>query len=299
MIQVEQLTKRYGERFAIENVSFQVAKGEVVGFLGPNGAGKSTTMRILCGILGPTSGRAMVDGQDVLEHPGEVKQKIGYLPEVPPVYPTMTVTDYVVFAAKIRAVKDPGAAAARAMKRVGLDAVSHRIIGHLSKGYRQRVGIAQALVHDPKVLVLDEPTSGLDPAQRKEIRELLGELAEGERTVILSTHVMAEIEAVCQRVVIISQGRIVAQDRIDALSGGTNRVKLRVARPDARLDGALRAVAGVVDVVAQADGSLLLSTQEDVREQVARAAVDFGLIELSPGSRLEDVYLNLTRGGGE
>jgi ABC-2 type transport system ATP-binding protein len=182
---------------------------------------------------------------------------------------------------------------------VGLDAVSHRIIGHLSKGYRQRVGIAQALVHDPKVLVLDEPTSGLDPAQRKEIRELLGELAEGERTVILSTHVMAEIEAVCQRVVIISQGRIVAQDRIDALSGGTNRVKLRVARPDARLDGALRAVAGVVDVVAQADGSLLLSTQEDVREQVARAAVDFGLIELSPGSRLEDVYLNLTRGGGE
>jgi ABC-2 type transport system ATP-binding protein len=256
-------------------------------------------MRILCGILGPTSGRAMVDGQDVLEHPGEVKQKIGYLPEVPPVYPTMTVSDYVVFAAKIRAVKDPGAAAARAMKRVGLDAVSHRIIGHLSKGYRQRVGIAQALVHDPKVLVLDEPTSGLDPAQRKEIRELLGELAEGERTVILSTHVMAEIEAVCQRVVIISQGRIVAQDRIDALSGGTNRVKLRVARPDARLDGALRAVAGVVDVVAQADGSLLLSTQEDVREQVARAAVDFGLIELSPGSRLEDVYLNLTRGGGE
>jgi len=299
MIQVEQLTKRYGERFAIQDVSFEVAKGEVVGFLGPNGAGKSTTMRILCGILGATSGRALVGGKDVLEDPRVVKQQIGYLPEVPPVYATMTVEDYVAFAAQIRSVSDVAGATTKALNRVGLAKVRHRVIGHLSKGYRQRVGLAQALVHDPQVLVLDEPTSGLDPAQRKEIRDLLGELAEGDRTVILSTHVLAEIEAVCERVVIISQGRVVAMDRIDTLSAAQHRLRLRVEQGGEAALAAIGAVEGVKEILGQPDGTLLLTTNQDVRAAVARAAVGFGLLELAAANRLEDVYLKLTTGGGE
>ena len=294
MIQVEQLTKRYGGVTAIENVSFEVGRGEVVGFLGPNGAGKSTTMRILTGCIGASSGRALVGGEDVVEAPERVKRRIGYSPEVPPVYPTMAVEDYVAFAARIKGVEDPVGAARRALARVGLQDVGHRIIDNLSKGYRQRVGLAQALVHDPEVLVLDEPTSGLDPAQRKEIRQLLLDLAAGERTVILSTHVLAEVEAICQRVVIIRQGRIVASDTIDRLAAAAHRVRLRVARPSADAVSALKAVAGVTDVVAAPDGAYAVATDGERREAVAAAAVPFGLLELGAGRSLEDVYLQLT-----
>ncbi len=234
MIEVENLTKRYGSFEAIRGVSFRVAKGEVVGFLGPNGAGKTTTMRILCGCIGATSGRALVDGKDVLEDPREVKRKIGYLPEIPPLYASMVVRDYVAFAARIKGVDDPEGAARAAMGKVGLDQVAHRLIDHLSKGYRQRVGLAQALVHDPEVLVLDEPTSGLDPAQRVEIRDLLKSLAAGDRTVILSTHVLSEVEAVCDRVVIVNQGSVVAQDTIEALASSGRRIRLKVEPTGAR-----------------------------------------------------------------
>ena len=219
MIRVEHLTKRYGATTAIEDVSFEVPKGQVVGFLGPNGAGKSTTMRILTGSLGATEGRATVDGRDVFTDAREVKRRIGYLPEVPPLYPNMVVRDYVAFAGQLKGVKDPVAAAERAIARVGLGKVGHRIIEHLSKGYRQRVGLAQALVHDPEVLILDEPNSGLDPAQRVEIRDLLHDLVEDKRTIILSTHVLADIEAICRRVIIINKGRIVAEDDIERLGG--------------------------------------------------------------------------------
>ena len=297
MIQVENLTRRYGSIQAVQDVSFEVGKGEVVGFLGPNGAGKTTTMRILCGCIGATSGRALVGGLDVLERPLEVKRRIGYLPEIPPVYGTMAVRDYVAFAARIKGVADPVSAANAAMGRVGLEGVAARIIEHLSKGYRQRVGLASALVHAPDVLILDEPTSGLDPAQRKEIRELLAELAAGDRTVILSTHVLPEVEAICKRVVIINRGRIVAQDSIAALAATANAVRLRVVRPAPALDQALRALPGVDELTVESEGLYVVRGADDVREAVARVAVPFGLVELSQAARLEDIYLRLTTGG--
>jgi ABC-2 type transport system ATP-binding protein len=297
MIQVQDLTRRYGDFTAIESVSFEVAKGEVVGFLGPNGAGKSTTMRILCGCIGATAGRAMVGGKDVLEDPMAVKRKVGYLPEVPPVYGGMSVFDYVTFAARIKGVEDPEGATRKVLQRVGLDSAAERIIENLSKGYRQRVGLAQALVHDPEVLVLDEPTSGLDPAQRKEIRELLRELAHGARTVILSTHVLAEVEAVCERVVIISKGRIVAQDTIANLAAGGGRVRLRVARPDAGFEAAVREIPGVGELELQGDGAFRVGCPAEQREQLSATAVRWGLLEFSPDQGLEEAYLRLTAGG--
>jgi ABC-2 type transport system ATP-binding protein len=296
MIQVENLTKRYGTVEAVRGISFEVKKGEVVGFLGPNGAGKTTTMRILCGCIGATSGKALVDGMDVLESPRAVKKRIGYLPEIPPLYATMVVKDYVAFAARIKGVKDAEGAAQRAMDRVGLKAVGHRLIDHLSKGYRQRVGLAQALVHDPEVLVLDEPTSGLDPAQRVEIRDLLRELAAGDRTVILSTHVLSEVEAVCGRVVIINQGAVVAQDSIEALSQAGRRIRIKVSAPTPELGPRLQALAGVRAVSAKDDGVYVLDADADVRPRVAEASVPFGLLELRMEQGLEEVYLRLARG---
>jgi ABC-2 type transport system ATP-binding protein len=296
MIEVENLTKRYGTFEAIRGVSFKVAKGEVVGFLGPNGAGKTTTMRILCGCIGATSGRALLDGKDVLEEPRAVKKKIGYLPEIPPLYASMIVRDYVEFAARIKGVDDPQAAARAAMGKVGLDDVAHRLIDHLSKGYRQRVGLAQALVHDPEVLVLDEPTSGLDPAQRVEIRDLLKSLAAGDRTVILSTHVLPEVEAVCDRVVIINQGSVVAQDTIEALASSGKRIRLKVSQPTPELAARLLALEGVRTVEQHDDGSYVLDADVDVRARAAEAAVTFGLLELRMDRGLEEVYLRLARG---
>jgi ABC-2 type transport system ATP-binding protein len=296
MIEVEKLTKQYGQSRGIRDVSFRVEQGEVVGLLGPNGAGKSTTMRILCGCIGATSGRAMVGGTDVLENPAAVKRRIGYLPEVPPLYGNMVVADYVAFAARIKGVDDVAGATNRAIDRVGLGAARGRIIDHLSKGYRQRVGLAHALVHDPEVLVLDEPTSGLDPAQRVEIRELLRELAAGDRTVILSTHVLSEIEAICKRVVIINEGRVVAQDTIENLGAAASRTRLRVERPGPAVEAALLAVAGVAGVEALDSGVYRVAGPADLRAQLASAAVGFGLMELGAEDRLEDIYLRLTSG---
>lgn len=295
MIQVENLTRRYGAIHAIQDVSFEVRKGEVVGFLGPNGAGKTTTMRILTGCIGATSGRALVGGLDVLENPRAVKRKIGYLPEVPPVYGTMPVRDYIAFAATIKGVPDPLAAADRAIEKVHLGDVKNRVIDNLSKGFRQRVGLAQAMVHDPEVLILDEPTSGLDPAQRKEIRELLVELAEGDRTVILSTHVLPEVEEICSRVIIITQGRVVAQDSISALAASAQRTRLRVARPDPALTAALLAIPGVKGLD-EHDGVYRVQAAEDLRERMAEVAVRYGLLELGHDARLEDIYLKYTTG---
>ncbi len=291
MIEVEGLTRRYGATTAVRDVSFQVGRGEVVGFLGPNGAGKSTTMRILAGSLGATSGTARVGGHDVFEAPREVKKRVGYLPEIPPLYDAMVVSDYVAFAARIKGVTDVSRATDKAMSQVGLDEVRHRIIGHLSKGFRQRVGLAQALVHDPEVLILDEPTSGLDPAQRVEIRELLRTLSESDRTVVLSTHVLAEVEAVCQRAIIIDNGRLVAQDSLAGLRGALGGVELEVARPE----GIAQALATFGRVEAIGPGRFRVRTEEDQREQIAAAAVPFGLLELRSDAALEEVYLQLTR----
>ena len=294
MITVDNLTKRYGATTAIEGVSFQVPKGQVIGFLGPNGAGKTTTMRIITGSLGATEGSVTLDGVDVFKKPKQVKRRIGYLPEVPPLYTDMTVRDYVAFAGRLKGVGKPKAAAEKVIDRVGLNPVAHRVIEHLSKGFRQRVGLAQALVHDPEVLVLDEPNSGLDPAQRVEIRELLKSLAADDRTIILSTHVLADIEAMCSRVVIINEGRIVAEDDIANLGAGQiQTVELQLARPEGAVE-CFEALGGVNEVSALGEGRFQIQTTEDRREIIADAAVRFGLLEMQGRQRLEDIFLRLT-----
>jgi len=219
MIEVEGLTKRYGDFTAIEDITFRVEKGEIVAFLGPNGAGKTTTMRVLTGYLPATDGKVAVGGFEVFEKPMEVKKRIGYLPEHPPVYNDMSVTEYLKFVAKIKGVprKERKAAMERVIQKCSLSDVSDRIIGKLSKGYKQRVGLAQAMIHDPEVLILDEPTIGLDPKQIIEIRELIKSLS-GDHTIILSTHILQEVTMICQRVLIISQGRIVADDTLENLT---------------------------------------------------------------------------------
>ncbi len=296
MIEVQGLTKSYGDALALNDVSFTVQKGEVVGFLGQNGAGKSTTMRIIAGSLGASAGTARVGGHDVAENPRKVQAMLGYAPETPPLYTNMTVGDYVRFAAQIKGVPDVTAATKKALGRVGLEGVSHRIIDNLSKGYRQRVGLAQALVHDPQVLVLDEPTSGLDPAQRIEIKNLIQELSAGDdRTVMLSTHVLTEIEAICSRVIIIHKGAIVAQGDLATLGGGAGKlVRVELARPEGAIP-ALQRVPGVTKV--EHDGSrLVISGDKDLREAIAAASIPFGLLSLQ-GERLEDTYIQLTTRG--
>ncbi|MEQ1570703.1 MAG: ABC transporter ATP-binding protein [Myxococcota bacterium] len=295
MIRVEKLSKVYGRTQAIESLEFSVAKGEIVGFLGPNGAGKSTTMRILTGSLGATSGRALIGGVDVLEQPKVVKRMVGYLPEVPPLYTDMTVRSFLRYCGRIKGAADVVNRVEHVIERTGLRHVAHRAIDHLSKGYRQRVGLAQALVHSPQVLILDEPTSGLDPAQRVEMRELVRQLAtEGDVTVVLSTHVLGEVEALCDRVVILHHGKIVAQDALSALSANASSVRIGVARPGAEVIEALRQVPGVRLVDAEAGGVYRVSTTTDVREALSAAAVPFGLLELSSRRPLEDVFLQLT-----
>ncbi|MBU0754634.1 MAG: ABC transporter ATP-binding protein [Planctomycetes bacterium] len=221
MIEVEGLTKRYGDFTAIEDISFRVEKGEIVAFLGPNGAGKTTTMRVVTGFLPATEGSVTVCGFDVFQKPLEVKKRIGYLPEHPPVYHDMTVEEYLRFVSKIKGVARGQRAEAmdRVLQRCALRDVTRTLIGKLSKGYKQRVGLAQAMIHDPKVLILDEPTIGLDPKQIIEIRELIKSLS-GEHTIILSTHILQEVSMICQRVLIIHHGRIVADDTLENLTAG-------------------------------------------------------------------------------
>jgi len=296
VIRVEKLTKAYGPVLAIDGLDFEIRKGEIAGFLGANGAGKTTTMRILCGSLGASSGRAFVNGIDVVENPRAVKRIVGYLPEVPPLYTEMTVRGFLRFSARIKRAEDVERSVERVIDEVGLREVAHRLVDHLSKGYRQRVGLAQALVHRPQVLVLDEPTSGLDPAQRVEIRELVRTLAQGEVTVVLSTHVLPEVEELCDRVIIIHEGRIVAQDDVRALAARGGDVRLRVTRPGPALEDALRRVPGVTDVVAEPEeGVYAVSANRDAREDLAAAAVPYGLLELGTRRGLEDVFLELTR----
>lgn len=305
MIDVYGVTKRYGHHTAIDRVTFSVAKGEVLAFLGPNGAGKTTTMRILTCFMPATEGTARVAGFDCADQPMEVKRRIGYLPETPPVYQELTVAEYLRFAGQLRGLKSETltGAIAREVERLGLGPVRHRLIGNLSRGYRQRVGLAQALLHDPPVLILDEPTVGLDPKQIIEIRELIKSLS-GSHSVILSTHILPEATAVCQRVVIISGGRIVAEDTPDQLSARlrhSEKISLTVKRPPADALAKLRELIGVQHVFpGGSDGNFLLECAlgHDIREDVGRLAVSqgWGLVELRAVSMtLEDVFLQLTQ----
>ncbi len=238
MIRVQDLTKRYGDRCAVDRITFTAEKGQILGFLGPNGAGKSTTMKMLTGFLPPSSGAAEVAGFDLLTHPDEVRRRIGYLPETPPLYTEMTVRAYLHFVARLKGLprREIARACDAAIEQVGLGDVSGRLLAHLSKGFKQRVGLAQALVHDPEVLILDEPTVGLDPRQIIEIRDLIRRLA-GERTVILSTHILPEVSQTCDKVVIINDGRIICEDSRENLTRDTSleEVFLRCIAADTAL----------------------------------------------------------------
>ncbi|HKA01518.1 MAG TPA: ABC transporter ATP-binding protein [Candidatus Solibacter sp.] len=309
MIKVEGLTKRYARTVAVNDVSFEVEKGQIVGFLGPNGAGKTTTMRILTCFLPPTAGKASVAGFDVQQQPQEVKKRIGYLPETPPVYPEMEVVEYLDFAGQLKGIGkgDIKAKVDEAIGRCALGDVRTKLIGKLSKGYRQRVGLAQAIIHNPDVLILDEPTSGLDPAQIIEIRNLLKQLS-GEHTIILSTHILSEVEHSCERVIIISGGNIVAQDSVANLTNrlrGSEAVAVEVGNGPSAGDvqHRLEQVSGVSRVVAKdaRDGNLVFECESlqgrHIRADLARSVVNAGwnLNELrAVGLSLEEIFLQLT-----
>ena len=312
MITVKELTKRYARTTAVDQISFEVAKGQIVGFLGPNGAGKTTTMRMLTCFLPPSAGTAKVAGFDVLEQPLEVKKHIGYLPESPPIYPEMETSEYLRFVGKLK-----GLSGAELQKRIdyvcdrcAIADVKTRLLGKLSKGYRQRVGLAQAIIHNPDVLVLDEPTAGLDPKQINETRDLIKDLA-GEHTIILSTHILPEVEQTCEQVIIINRGKLVATDSVrnlQARARGAESVVMEVAGRNGSLEAPsvqqkLEQVPGVSRVFCkeQIDSRAVFEVESQkgqfVRGDLARAVVESGwdLNELRPAAMsLEEVFLQLT-----
>lgn len=302
MIRVESLTKDYGSRRAVDNISFHAEKGEILGFLGPNGAGKTTTMRILTGYMPPSSGKAEVAGFDVVEDSFEVRRRVGYVPETVPLYPDMTVSDYLKFMADLRRVPDADDRVDEVMVLVSINDRARGYIGNLSKGLKQRVGLAQALLHKPDVLILDEPTIGLDPAQIIEVRNLIRDLGR-ERTVMLSTHILSEAQQVCDRVLIINKGKIVAEDtpeKLQARLAGVQRVLVKVAGDSDGLEGVVRKVPGVVKVSPSVDGGLELEMLpgQDIRPHIARSVIDanYDLLELRQVSlSLEDIFIELTR----
>lgn len=303
MIEVENLTKFYGPRPAIQNFSFNVNRGEVVGFLGPNGAGKSTTMNILTCILPATRGTARICGHDIFEESLEVKKIIGYLPEVPPLYQDMVVNDFLYFSARIRHVPRTNIAAAvgRVLEKCGLGGVRHRIVGRLSKGFQQRVGLAQALIHNPDILILDEPTIGLDPLQIIEIRKLIQELS-SSHTIILSSHILPEVTQICQRVIIINEGEIAAMDTLEGLTSSmrhTERIRLRVRQNGPDVREKLLGLDAVEHVHAEENGLHIIETKlgSNLQDSIARLALDndWGIVELNPvAMTLEDIFLKLT-----
>lgn len=298
MIEVQGLTKYYGAIAAIDDVSFRVEKGEIIGFLGPNGAGKTTTMRILTGFTSASSGKARIAGFDVREQPLEVKRRVGYLPESVPLYPEMRVRSFLRYVAQIKEVprSERGRDVDRVIERVGLKEVAGRTVNNLSRGYRQRVGLAQALVGNPPVLILDEPTVGLDPRQIIEIRSMIKDLAQ-EHTVLLSTHILPEVSMICRRVIIIHRGRIVAQDTMENLAGtgGAGALAVDATGPAEEIERVLRSVPGVKDVGREGRSRYLVQTADGhVREAVARAVVEagLGLRGLEHRTRtLEDVFV--------
>lgn len=308
MIEVKNLVKRYGNHLALDNVSFTIEKGEVVGFLGPNGAGKSTTMNIITGYLSSTDGEVLVDGLSVLDEPEKAKQKIGYLPEVPPLYTDMTVNEYLNFVCDLK--KIPSAkkdeVIARVTKQVRISDVRKRLIRNLSKGYKQRVGIAQALIGDPEVLILDEPTVGLDPKQITEVRDLIKNLSE-EHTLIISSHILAEVQAVCDRVIIINKGRIVATDTPDNLAKTaikSNKLEIRVKGPKNDVLNGIAQIPGIkfAEIVRiREEGSVDVNIETEEDADVREAIFEFCsenhypiLLMKTTEVNLEDIFLQIT-----
>lgn len=306
MIEVRNLSKNYGDRPAIQKLNFSVRKGEVVGFLGPNGAGKSTTMKIITGYMAPSSGEVQVAGFDVFEDPMEVKRRIGYLPETPPVYHDMFVGDYLTFVANLKGVDKTRVKTLvdGALQKTSLHDVRKRLIGNLSKGFKQRVGLAQALVSDPEILILDEPTVGLDPKQVAEMRQLIRQL-KGQHTIILSTHILPEVQASCEKVIIINRGAIVAEDTLESLSrrmsGGGHSVTARVRRNQ---DAVVRGMSNVSGVRRAVNAGNYIDIETDGDESTVERVAGFiveqgaGLLELKVQSlALEDIFIKLTSAG--
>jgi ABC-2 type transport system ATP-binding protein len=312
MITVQELTKRYARNTAVDHISFEVPKGQIVGFLGPNGAGKTTTMRMLTCFLPPTSGSAMVAGFDVLEEPLEVKRRIGYLPESPPLYPEMRTVEYLAFVGRIKGLRGPELAkrVSYVLDRCAIADVKDKVLGKLSKGYRQRVGLAQAIIHNPNVLILDEPTAGLDPKQINETRDLIKSLS-GDHTIILSTHILPEVEQTCQQVIIINKGKLVATDSVNNLqtrARGATSVLVEVGGRNGVLDSEvvkrrLEQVPGVSRVLfkegRQNHSAFEVEGKNDgtIRGDLARVIVESGwdLNELRTAAvSLEEVFLQLT-----
>ena len=302
MIRVEGLTKDYGARRAISDLNFEANQGEIVGFLGPNGAGKTTTMRILTGYMPPSDGTATVAGYDVVSESLEVRKRVGYLPETVPLYTDMTAYEYLKFMADLRQIPDSGQRAEEALEMVGLEERGESFIGSLSKGMRQRVGLAQALIHRPEVLILDEPTIGLDPGQVVEVRHIIKEIGK-QRTVLLSTHILSEAQQVCDRVLIINKGHLIAEDtpqNLQARLVGSERAAIRVRGDSDGLSKVVNKVKGVESVHSGNDGAVefQFAPGQDVRPEVAKAVINAGydLLELRPvGMSLEEIFLELTR----
>ena len=306
MIQAEGLTKFYGRHPAIQDLTFNARSGEIVGFLGPNGAGKTTTMRILAGFMPPSSGTARVAGFDVVDQSLEVRRRVGYLPETVPLYPELSVTEYLTFMGSLRRVPDLDERVEEVIVQVRMEERAESYIGNLSKGLRQRVGLAQALLHQPEVLILDEPTIGLDPAQIIEVRKLIRELGR-ERTVLLSTHILSEAQQICDRVLIINHGVIVAEDtpaNLQAQLAGSERLMVQAAMETPEMIELLRGVPGVTSVQpGEGEGKVEVASApgRDVRPLVARRLVESGydLLELRPiGISLEEIFLQLTHEEG-
>ena len=311
MIEAKNLTKYYGSFLAIEEISFRVEKGEIVGFLGPNGSGKTTTMRILTGYMPPSSGSAEIAGQDILSNSLEARRQIGYLPETVPLYTDMPVDDYLSYMGKLRGMRQPhlNTRIDRVIELVRLEQYKETLIGKLSKGFRQRVGIAQAILHEPQVLILDEPTIGIDPIQVVETRDLIKDLGR-EHTVLLSSHILHEVSTVCQRVLIIHEGALVAEDTPANLAKrlqATDRVEAEVRGPNKEVVDGFRGIQGVTDVSSTGAGDQRVYTIESsggdtVSEEIARVAVQngWGLLRLTPVSMsLEEIFLRLTTGDEE
>jgi ABC-2 type transport system ATP-binding protein len=302
MIQVEELTKDYGSRRAIDHLTFNARKGEILGFLGPNGAGKTTTMRILTGYMPPTSGKVTIGGFDVVDHSIEVRKLVGYLPETVPLYPDMTIQAYLKYMADLRHISNADARVKEVLEQVSLADRANGYVGKLSKGMRQRVGLAQALLHQPQVLILDEPTIGLDPAQIIEVRNLIRDIGK-ERTVLLSTHILSEAQQVCNRVLIINKGRIVAEDtpaKLQQRLTGSSRIQIVTRGEISGLTGELASIKGVEEISQVSDTRLEFSINPtlDPRPAVARLAINkgFDLLEMKEVSlSLEEIFLQLTR----
>ncbi len=305
MIRVNDLSKNFGARQAVDGLNFEARQGEILGFLGPNGAGKTTTMRMLTGYMPPSSGTATIAGFDILKDSIEVRKRVGYLPETVPLYSDMTVFDYLKFMADLRHLPNPKQAIDETLLMVGLTDRADGYIGNLSKGMRQRIGLAQALLHKPEVLILDEPTIGLDPAQIIEVRNLIRDIGK-ERTVLLSTHILSEAQQICNRILIINKGKIVVEDtpaNLQSRLAGAERVHLRVRGEADELADQIRKLKGIQEVTIQGDGLLefQFAPGKDLRPEVARLTIEskFDLLEMRPiNLSLEEIFLELTHAEG-